>query len=295
MNARLKTADANSSDSRRSPWNTHIGVITILTAAIAVCVAVLFALYSKDNSGYRPLPPTAHSQYPIGIKDKAEPSGESPPAANALPHYKLTYVNDFVGSSLPPGWNVYSGVPGGVAGGQFGIAHVAVSGGLLHLNTWKDPRYQDRWVTGGLCQCEVARTYGAYFVRSRVTAPGPNEVELLWPATNKWPPEIDFNETGGKVDASSSTIHFSAINSIDQRLVQINMEKWHTWGVIWTPTSVSYVVDGQVWGVITSAYEIADVPMTLDLQQTAACVPGRVCTIQRASMLVDWVVEYSAT
>ena len=26
------------------------------------------------------------------------------------------------------------------------------------------------------------------------------------------------------------------------------MTQWHTWGVIWTPTSITYTVDGSVWG-----------------------------------------------
>lgn len=269
-------------------------VITLLTASAAICVTIYFALYSHDNNKFRLLPPGSKSEYPVGIKDKAEPSGEAPPGANALPGYKLSYVTDFKGTALPPSWNVYTGVPGGVPGGQFAASHVVVAHGILSLNTWRDPRYQNRWVTGGLCQCEVARTYGAYFVRSRITGPGPNEVELLWPANNHWPPEIDFNETGGQVDSTSSTLHYNAVNSIDQRHVGINMEKWHTWGLIWTPKQISYVVDGQVWGIITTAYEIADVPMTLDMQQTARCVPGRPCSIHPASMQVDWVAEYTA-
>ena len=104
-----------------------------------------------------------------------------------------------------------------------------MSGGLLQLNAWKDPQYQDKWVTGGLCQCKLAKTYGAYFVRSRVTGPGPNEVELLWPASNAWPPEIDFNETG-ELASTSSTVHFSTINLFDQRNIYIDMSQWHTWG-----------------------------------------------------------------
>jgi hypothetical protein len=292
MNARVKTTKTKSADPRRSPWNTRIGVITVLTASLAVIITVLFALYSTANSKFQLDP--SHSVYPVGVKDHSQPSGEAPPAANAMTGYKLSYVSNFTGSKLPPGWNIYTGVPGGVPGGQFGREHVVVSGGLLRLNTWKDPRYQNRWVTGGLCQCELARTYGAYFVRSRVTGPGPHEIQLLWPLSNKWPPEIDFNETAGGVSGSSSTLHYGAINTIDQRKIKIDMKQWHTWGVIWTPTSISYVVDGQVWGVINQGFEIARVPMTLDMQQTAKCVPGN-CSIHRASMLVDWVAEYTHT
>jgi hypothetical protein len=294
MNERSKTAISNSADSHRNSSSKKITIITILTASIAIGVTVFFALYSHDDS-FHLLPPNSHTEYPIGIKNLADPSGEAPPAANAVPGYTRSYVTQFNGSSLPPGWNVYTGVPGGVPGGQFASSHVVVGHGILSLNTWKDPKFQDRWVTGGLCQCELPRTYGAYFVRSRITGPGPNEVELLWPKSNEWPPEIDFNETGGQTDSTSSTVHFTAVNSITQMHVVINMEQWHTWGLIWTPKSISYLVDGQVWGKITAAYQIARVPMTLDLQQTVTCVPGRPCSIHRASMLVDWVAEYSPT
>jgi len=114
----------------------------------------------------------------------------------------------------------------------------------------------------------------AYFVRSRVTGAGPNEVELLWPADNQWPPEIDFNESGGSLNSSSSTIHFSAVNEIDQRSILISMSQWHTWGVIWTPKSVSYVVDGQVWGTITTPSEISRIPMTLTWNSARAAPRG---------------------
>jgi len=165
---------------------------------------------------------------------------------------------------------------------------------MLQLNTWKDPKFQNRWVTGGLCQCGLSKTYGAYFVRSRVTGPGPNEVELLWPTTNIWPPEIDFNETGGIVNATSSTVHYGPINLIEQRFVSVNVEKWHTWGLIWTPTKIVYIVDGQVWGTISAAAEIASVPMTLDFEQRQLCEIHQQCPKHPISMLIDWVAEYTA-
>ncbi len=79
--------------------------------------------------------------------------------------------------------------------------------GELLLSTYRDKHYQNRWVTGGLCQCGLPHVYGAYFVRSRSTGVGPNEVELLWPENNQWPPEIDFNETPS-AHQSSATVHW---------------------------------------------------------------------------------------
>ena len=267
------------------------------TAAIAVFVALCSLIGS-------PSPASAHQAvhvnlsaqqsrlYPLGTPDNTEPSGEAMPGPDAMPGYRLGYENDFTGTTLPPGWDVFTGVPGGDPGGHFGSAHVVVSGGLLQLNAWEDPKYQDRWVTGGLCQCSVARTYGAYFVRSRVTGPGPNEVALLWPVTNVWPPEIDFNETGGLLSSTTSSVHFGATNTIIQRNVTIDMTQWHTWGVIWTPNSIVYTVDGRYWGAVTVPSYIPRIRMTLDLEQRAMCSEARQCPIVPVSMLVDWVAEY---
>lgn len=218
----------------------------------------------------------------------------SPPTSGALAGYSESYVNDFNGSSVPSGWDIYNGQPGGDPGAMFGSAHVAVSNGMLQLNTFEDPSYNNEWVTGGLCQCGLSATYGAYFVRSRDTGAGPAEIELLWP-TGSWPPEIDFNETAGGVTGSSATVHFGAANSQSRRALSIDMTQWHTWGVIWTPSSITYTVDGNVWGTVTVASEIPDQPMTLDLQQQTFCASGWACPSAPESMQVDWVAEYKST
>ncbi|HEY5091668.1 MAG TPA: glycoside hydrolase family 16 protein [Acidimicrobiales bacterium] len=220
----------------------------------------------------------------------------APPGTNDFSGYTESYVQDFTGSSVPNGWDVYSGLPGGDPGAQWGLSHVTVSGGLLSLNTWQDPAYNNEWVTGGLCQCGVARTYGAYFVRSRVTGSGPTNVELLWP-TSGWPPEIDFNETSGVTSGSSATTIW-AINGSNRSQIQstinIDMTQWHTWGVIWTPTSLKYTVDGRVWGTVTNPSGIPSVPMTLDLQQQTWCSTNFACPTAPTSMQVDWVTEYTS-
>ncbi|MGP8009192.1 MAG: glycoside hydrolase family 16 protein [Acidimicrobiales bacterium] len=274
-------------------WSRRVGMITVVTLGVAICVTVFFALFSLDNTPFQAKSPTANSLYPVGIADAAEPSGYAPPGPNALPGYARSYVQDFTGTSAPKGWQIFHGKPGGDPGGQFATNHVVFADGMLQLNTWMDPRYQDRWITGGLCQCGVAKTYGAYFVRSRITRAGPNEVELLWPESNQWPPEVDFNENGGSAVESSSTVHFGPINQIDQRHVDINMLQWHTWGVIWTPKSLTYVVDGQTWATITIPSEIPDVPMTLNIQQLQQCDEHQECPTAPTTMEVDWVAEYS--
>lgn len=218
----------------------------------------------------------------------------APPATNAMPGYTQTYVNDFTGTSLPAGWSTFAGTPGGDPGSLWAASHVVVAGGLLQLNTVQDPAFGNNWVTGGVCQCGHSQTYGAYFVRSRTTGPGPTVVQLLWPAANVWPPEIDFNESDGTTGGTSATLHFGSSNSQDRRTVNIDMTQWHTWGVIWTSNSITYTVDGQVWGSVAVPSEIPNQAMTLDIDQQTWCSIGSACPTSPQSQLVDWTAEYTA-
>ena len=219
----------------------------------------------------------------------------SPPAADALPGYTQTYVTDFDGTSLPAGWTTFNGQAGGDPGSTWAPNHVTVSGGLLRLNTFEDPAAHNAWVDGGVGQTGAGQTYGAYSVRSRTTGPGPTVVQLLWPANFSWPPEIDFNETLGLSTETSATTHYSSGNLQVQNSLSIDMTQWHTFGVIWTPTSITYTVDGQVWGTDTVAFSIPNIPMTLDLDQQTWCTSGYACSTVPVSELVDRVAEYTAS
>ena len=221
-----------------------------------------------------------------------EPSGVSPPGAHSLSGYDLSYVTDFAGTSLPFGWTDFNGTPGSDPSSRWASSHVVVSGGLLQLNTWQDPAYNNLWVSGGVCQCGVVRTYGAYFVRSKLTGPGPTQVELLWPSSG-WPPEVDFIETSGGAGDTVATLHYDGANNQVCRRLATDMTQWHTWGVTWTPTSITYIVDGTVWGTIKIAGQIPSVPMTLDITQQTWCSAGWACPTSPQSTLVDWVAEYS--
>jgi hypothetical protein len=278
-----------------------VGITTVVITVLAAGTILGLAL-SGDFNG--PLGPTTtfavtttvpRIAYHVGIPDTMEPSQMAPPAATALPGYRLNYVNDFLGSDLPVGWNVFYGLPAGDPGGQFGLAHTVVAHGMLELNTFRDPQYNNKWVTGGLCQCGLTHLYGAYFVRSRDTGAGPNEVELLWPANNHWPPEVDFNESGGSNVFTSWTLHYGITNSIDQQRIFLDMRQWHTWGIIWTPASITFTVDGNVWGVVSNPSAIPATPMRLDIEQRAECSIHQQCPAAPVSMLIDWVAEYIPT
>jgi outer membrane protein OmpA-like peptidoglycan-associated protein len=239
------------------------------------------------------LPQTAIAEFPSGVADLAEPSGQAPPSATSFPGYVQKYVQDFDGTSLPPNWDVFTGKANGGSGSQWGMSHVVVGSGLLSLNTFQDPAYNNQWVSGGLCMCGAPSTYGAFFVRSRETGPGPTVVELLWPVV-KWPPEIDFNETSGVVTGTSATLRFGPGGEQKQVQRTIDMTLWHTWGVIWTPSSLTYTVDGHVWGRYQIPSRVPHVAMTLNIQQQTWCSSNFACPTSPQSTQVDWVSEFKA-
>ena len=284
------SGDDNPKISRRVKWLAAWSVVAMIVATTWVIVTSPASPNSGPATSTTVFTPPAYS---AGVVNPAEPSGLGPLPANAVPGFVESYVNDFSDNALPVGWYTFTGVPGGDPSGQFSSAHVVVNNGLLELNAWKDPAFHNRWVTGGLCLCGRPQTYGAYFVRSRQTGSGPNEVELLWPQDNSWPPEVDFNETGGASLVTSATVHWTIANHLIQNAVQVDLKQWHTWGVVWTPHVIKYTLDGRVWATDTLVDSIPNQPMTLDFEQRTICDPRVQCPSVPTSLLIDWVVTFA--
>jgi len=219
----------------------------------------------------------------------------SPPAGRILGDFTLSYCTRFDGSGIPPGWSTFSGVPGGDPSGLFVRSHVAVAGGHLLIRVAKRERPHSGWATGGICHCGSPRLYGAFFVRSRVSGAGPDEIDLLWPVAHVWPPEIDFNESAAQTRSTTWTVHFGGTDHAVHGATSIDLLRWHTWGVIWTPRIVRFLVDGRPWGAVTSGSEIPHQPMTLDIQNQTFCGRGTECPSRPVTMQVAWVAEYAFT
>jgi Glycosyl hydrolases family 16 len=228
--------------------------------------------------------------FPVGVRAAHEPSGIAPPSATALAGYRRTYTQDFAGHALPKGWGTFDGVPEGDNQSHWLPSHVVVSSGLVRLIASKDASGQ--WVTGGVSQFSVGRAYGAYFIRSRVTGPGPDQNEMLWPVAPVWPPEVDFNEMGYSTKSTSWTVHYGHGSAFTQTTRSFNMERWHTWGLIWTPKKMTFIIDGHSWGTLTNFAQIPHQKMMLDVQQQVWCHPRLACPTRASALEVDWVAEY---
>jgi len=273
--------------------------VAIAAAAAAVSLVLLGAAPTSASGARAPRSAANVAALHCGSPryDSNEPSELLPLPANAFRGWTRTYCTDFRGSSLPAGWSKFDGVPKGDPAGRFAPSHVALYDGMLVLSTWRDARYHGDWVSGGVCQCGVARSYGAYFVRSRLSAAGVSDVELLWPKDNSWPPEIDFFESMQRPNLTTFTDHYTKQDHVTQGWLRADLLRWHTWGVVWTPRSIKFVVDWNtvdwtMWGELRQPAQIPTVPMTLDLQQQSWCMIYDACPSKTSSMMVDWVAEF---
>jgi len=110
---------------------------------------------------------------------------------------------------------------------------------------------------------------------------------------------VDFSEDPGKNrDSTLATLHYGAGDSRVQRALSIDLTKWHTFGVEWTPNFLVYTVDGQTWGRVDSS-DVPAIPMALAMQtqvwpcgHTWEACPNS-STPSRTDLQVDWVSVYS--
>jgi len=235
----------------------------------------------------------------------ARPSGKAMP--NAPVGYHRVLAQDFKGTTLPSGWHPYYGQAGSDTGGWWSPTHVTVGGGVLTLRTYKDPAHagpDNAWVEGGIdLWPSGVLTDGEYLVRSRVSsATGVTEVMLLWPNSDSWPPEIDFNESNGTNESTAHLIYGSASHPQTTQSgtltpAAVNLTQWHTWGVIVSPTTITYTLDRRTWATMVNHEQV---PMHLALQQQVwACgnSSGRTCpsaaTPAEVDMQIDWVEVFA--
>lgn len=241
--------------------------------------------------------PTASASASSGGAVGTGGDGTSPPGSVA--GWRLTYSTDFPGNSLPSGWYPYSGEPGGDPDGNWVPSNVSVSGGAMHLMA--TPSGQ-----AGVQFYGNPQTYGMYLVRMKGDyEPGLsiNNLAILWPAQQGvWPPEVDFfQDAGGTRQSFSASLHAGPDGNggccvIASPTQDINETAWHTYGVQWTPSTITYTIDGRVWASVSSSSlsspaQWPTIPMNLTLQsqnQDSAQPNGTIET-----MTVAWVAEYA--
>ncbi len=281
----------------------HAGRTTV--SAFAIAPSCCF--YSGIASA--PVSPSAAARHHAAKKATARPSASAGGAAvtggdgsswpTSVAGWKLTYSTDFPGSSLPSGWYAYDGEPGGDPYGNWVSSNATVSGGALHLLATSSAQ-------AGVQFYNNPQTYGMYLVRMKGDdEPGLdiNNLAILWPAqSGVWPPEVDFfQDLGGSRQSFSASLHPGPSGNggccvIASPTQDSDGTAWHTYGVQWTPSTITYTIDGRVWASVSSSSlysgtQWPTIPMNLTLQsqnQGSAQPGGTIDT-----MTVAWVAEYA--
>jgi len=268
-------------------------VTTPLDTSPSCCVS------SAIGSAGTPSPASHRNHAGAAKKNVSSGTGGTTDAPGSMPGWRLVYSTNFPGSSLPSGWDAYTGEPGGDPYGNWTPGNVSVSGGALHLTATSSAQ-------GGVAFYGNSMTYGMYLVRMKGDyEPGLsiNNLAILWPAEQGvWPPEVDFfQDLGGTRQSFSASLHAGPDGNgsccvIASATQYSNGTQWHTYGVEWTPTAITYTIDGRVWGSVqrgslSSPAQWPTIPMNLTLQSQnqASAQPGSPIE----TMTVDWVAEYA--
>ena len=286
----------------------HAGtdVVNALPAALSCCrfstitpAAASPSASPRHHAAKPSVAPRHHATVKATPSASGGTGGDGTSAPGSVAGWRLTYSTDFPGNSLPDGWLAYNGEPGGDPYGNWQPSNVSVSGGALHLMATSSAQ-------GGVKFLGNPQTYGMYLVRMKADyEPGLsiNNLAILWPSqrvsgrprsisSRTWagpgsifPPACTRARTGTAAAASPSASNRAS-----------NGTAWHTYGVQWTPSAITYTIDGQVWastsrGSLSSPAQWPTIPMDLTLQsqnQASAQPNGTIET-----MTVAWVAEYA--
>lgn len=139
------------------------------------------------------------------------------------------------------------------------------------------------------------QTYGRYSVRMKVDRPGLNEYYvafLLWPQSEVWPNDGEFDFPEGKLNSTAGGFHhysgLGACTACQAVATDIgaSFTDWHTYTMEWSPGRIRYLLDGTV--VLDSRLFVPAGPMRWQLQAETNGYGS-----SSGHLLVDWVSVWS--
>jgi acid phosphatase len=222
--------------------------------------------------------PTSSTPARSTTPQKAPPHS-STTKAPASGNFRLAGQDAFSGTSVDTAkWSVYDDRPA-----------CTVSNGVLHV----------AGNSSGLCGMawQHDQTYGKWEVRARYPAPadgGFDATMLLWPSDDSaWRnAEIDYvEETDPARQSLDSFVHCTACSGgqIDHTH-NVDMTRWHTYAVEWTPHRITGLIDGTPWFTVTDPAAISTIPHHATIQQDGS---RSTRSSGNPDVQVDWFKVYS--
>jgi beta-glucanase (GH16 family) len=137
------------------------------------------------------------------------------------------------------------------------------------------------------------QTYGKFELRFRADpVPGFGLAFLLWPDSEKWPRdgEIDFPEgdLGGEIMAFAH--HATQTGAVDTFHTGTDFSQWHIATIEWRPSTVTFLLDGNIIGVSTQQVPTRSMHWVLQTGTTTGAVPA---PKERARIQVDWMEAFA--
>jgi hypothetical protein len=247
-------------------------------------------------TGVAPAPPVPEVQADPAVA----PGGKAMPVGD-LPGWKQVFADDFTTplarGSFPGAysnkWMSYNGFTDTSGQGDYNQKIISVQNGAMDLYLHSAngraqgaapiPLVNGRW--GG-------QTYGKFSIRFKSDAlPGFGTGWLLWPDSGNWNDgEVDFPESG--LDTTiwgynhcpgNPTKNCTWLNS------GVTYTDWHTATVEWTPSRVTFLLDGNVVGQDTAA--VPNKPLHWVLQ--TATTGSKPAATTAGHLLIDWATIYT--
>ena len=226
----------------------------------------------------------------------AQASAATPPPVSARFPQRIFY-RQFQLPLRPHTWTLYNGVPGCCPQSLWSPSHVVSKAGALRIQTYKDPRYGGRWVSGGTSMARlVSQTYGRWVVRFRMNrGKGVGMDVALRP--NGGGTVVDWIEESSDKGAArrieTATLHYGSTR-VHAR-VSADFTKWHTMTLAWVPGQITVRLDGRLWANYKS--HIPSTPMHLVMQTNVGSngftgVMPDSTTPRKVALQIDYVAVY---
>jgi len=194
----------------------------------------------------------------------------------------------------------------GTSGSPLGLNPFSDQNGILTITAAPAPAADLPYLggyqyTSGMLntQNSFSQTYGYFEMRAELPAGGQGLWPAFWllPENNGWPPEIDVLE---QVDGSNtnifSTVHDASGNAGGNVNVGDTSTGFHTYGVLWTPQTLTFYFDGRA---IFSEPTPADMNQPMYMLMNLAVggnwpgSPNASTNWALANMKIDYVRAYS--
>jgi beta-glucanase (GH16 family) len=219
--------------------------------------------------------------------------------------YTRVFFDDFTLGYLDttkwyPGWPWGSGLNNTYPNDEALPSDVTFSNGVVQfaVKRQRSPSKKRYSTAAATTYGKFSQTYGYWEASVRM----PNHAHGLWPAfwlvaaDGSWPPEIDiFEWLGNSPNTIYMALHYGANNSQEQTIYTGSdySAGYHKIGVLWTPTTVTWFIDGVQRGMATSG--VPTKPMAIILNNDTGGWNGNAVdrtTVFPALLAVDYVAVW---